>query len=337
MNNTGIILVLAYPETVVRTSTEWYSPYLRFMGMGTKNYVRAGHAALVLIEKVSGELAYYDFGRYVTKLSYGRVRSKERDRELDFPLKATIRNGEIVNLEEILHFLANNPQLTHGEGKMMASICNQVDYDAAATFIQYYMRKGATKYAAFDKNASNCARFVTDTIISATTNSTIKKRLKQSKWFTPSTIGNVVLASTEVHCYEVSGDEIRFFNSTARKVTRRCFLDRLKDFEPTIEGNLQPKKLTILSENAQWLPGIGAGVWFELFPLPAKTYCYRIRRISPNGNVDVDGIFKVNNPDFDWEQPYKFIYDSNCAFCSVLQDDTVFFFTFQEDYQLLVT
>ena len=131
MNNTGIILVLAYPETIVRTSEEWYSPYLRFMGMGTKNYLRAGHAALVLIEKSTGELAYYDYGRYVTKLSYGRVRSKERDRELDFPLKAIIRQGKIVNLDELLQFLANHPKLTHGDGTMLASVCDQIDYELA--------------------------------------------------------------------------------------------------------------------------------------------------------------------------------------------------------------
>ncbi|MEM6717882.1 MAG: DUF6695 family protein [Bacteroidota bacterium] len=336
MNNTGIILVLAYPETIVRTSQEWYSPYLRFMGMGKKNYVRAGHAALVLIKKATGELDYYDFGRYITQLSYGRVRSKERDRELDFPLKAVIRNGEIVNLDELLHFLANNPKLTHGEGTMFASVCDQIDYDAAQSYIDYCLRQGATNYAAFLKNASNCARFVTDTLIASTTNLTIKKRLKKSNRFTPSTISNVVLASTTQNIYEILGDDLRNFNSTSRNVTVRCFLDRLKDFEPNLQGNIEPKKLSKLSEKAQWLSGIGSGVWFEIEVLPAITYCYRIRRISPYGNVDVDGIFKVNDPEFDIAKPYQFIYDSNCAYCSILQNDTVFYFTFQEDYALLV-
>ncbi|MEM6685860.1 MAG: DUF6695 family protein [Bacteroidota bacterium] len=336
MSNTGVILVLAYPETIVRTSQEWYSPYLRFMGMGTKNYVRAGHAALVLIEKATGTLAYYDFGRYITKVSYGRVRCKKRDRELDFPLKALFRNGEIVNLDELIHFLGNNPTLTHGEGTMFASVCDQIDYEAATAYINYCLRQGSRAYAAFIKNASNCARFVTDTLIASTTNATIKKRLKKSNRFTPSTISNVVLASTTNTIYEVEGDNIRPFTSTSRKVTVRCFLDRLKDFEPNLQGNLKPKKVTTLSEQAQWLSGIGSGSWFEIEALPAATFCYRIRRISPYGKVDVDGIFKVNNPQFDLEQPYQFIYDSNCAYCSILQHDTVYYFTFQEDYKLLV-
>lgn len=336
MNNSGIILALAYPDTIVRTAEEWYSPFLRFIGIGKKHYIRAGHAALVLIEKATGNLSYYDYGRYVTKLPYGRVRSKVRDRELDFPLHAIIRNGEIVNLEEILHFLGNNPKLTHGEGKMIASVCDQIDYDVAKKYINYCLRQGSTTYAAFLKNASNCARFVTDTLIASVTNPKLKKQLKKSTWFTPSTVGNVMLANTTKHVYEVVGDEVNVFNSTSRKETVRCFLDRLKNHEPNLLGNIEPKKLNVLSENAQWLSGIGSGAWFEMEALPAMTYCYRIRRISPYGVVDVDGIFKVNNPEFDLQQPYEFIHDSNCAYCNILQNDTVYYFSFQEDYTLAI-
>ena len=50
-NNTGIILVLAYPETIVMVAEEWYSPFLKYLGVGKKDYLRAGHAALVLIDK----------------------------------------------------------------------------------------------------------------------------------------------------------------------------------------------------------------------------------------------------------------------------------------------
>ncbi len=336
MNNSGIILALAYPDTIVRTAEEWYSPFLRFIGIGKKYYIRAGHAALVLIEKSTGTVSYHDYGRYVTKLAYGRVRSKVRDRELDFPLKAIMHQGEIVNLDELLRFLGNNPKLTHGEGRMVASVCDQVDYEKAKNYIDYCLRQGSTTYAAFLKNASNCARFVTDTLIASVTNPKIKKRLKQSTWFTPSTIGNVVLANTTKQVYEVVGESVSIFNSTSRKVTVRCFLDRLKKHEPNLKGNLEPKPIRSLAENAQWLSGVGSGAWFEIEKLPAITYCYRIRRISPYGDIDVDGIFKVNNPAFDLQQPYEFIHDSNCSYCNILQNDTVFYFSFQQDFTLAI-
>src|SRR5690606_6230094 len=119
MSNTGFILILAYPETVVMVSNEWFSPFLRFLGVGKKNYLRAGHAALVLINKETGVLEYHDYGRYITSEPYGRVRGKDTDNELDFPLKAKIKDGNIENLNEILRFLGTHPKLTHGDGKML--------------------------------------------------------------------------------------------------------------------------------------------------------------------------------------------------------------------------
>ena len=74
MNSTGIILTLAYPETIVMVADEWYSPFMKYIGIGKKNYVRAGHAALVLINIETGILEYHDFGRYITSEPNGRVR-----------------------------------------------------------------------------------------------------------------------------------------------------------------------------------------------------------------------------------------------------------------------
>ena len=110
MNNTGILLTLAYPETIVMVAKEWYSPLMRHVGIGKKNYLRAGHAALVLIDKETGVLEYHDFGRYITSEPNGRVRGRETDFELHFPIKAEIKEGEIRNLDEILKFLATNPK-----------------------------------------------------------------------------------------------------------------------------------------------------------------------------------------------------------------------------------
>jgi len=336
MNNSGIILVLAYPDTIVMTAKEWYSPYMRFVGIGKKKYVRAGHAALVLIDPTTGELSYYDFGRYITSEPLGRVRGKKRDRELDFPLKATIKNGTIVNLDEILQFLATHPKLTHGDGKLLASVCDAVNYEKALDHIAYLQRKGAIYYAAFKKDSCNCARFVTTTLIASVTNDRIKKALKKSMWFTPSTVGNVVLANTQQHIYEVVENHIKIFNSTSRKETLRCFLDRLKEHSPNFIGTLEPKHTEEIAVHAQWLPGIACGTWFEIYSLPHTKFRYRIRRIAPYGNIDIDGIFAVNNPAFDIQKPYQFIHNSNCLYCNILQNEKVFYFSFQEDYTIAI-
>lgn len=321
-----MILTLAYPETIVRVSDEWYSPYLRFLGIGKKNYLRAGHAALLLVDKTTGDLEYYDFGRYITPQPMGRVRSKETDAELTFPFKAELTSKTIKNLDVILKFLATQPKLTHGEGTLYASVCEDVDYDKAKAFIKTMMDKHLIKYAAFEKKASNCARFVTDTLIASTTNPKVRKRLKRSKWFTPSTVANVVNADTIGRVYKVDSDgKIGLMDASVWEIHKACFLDRLEEFEPNFQGALFPKHLDIVADHAQWLPGLAAGAWFELHKTKSHNI-FKFKRISPHGNIDVEAFFEVKQKGFDYHTEYRFVHYSNCMFFHIKQNENIFRF-----------
>jgi len=326
MNNTGIIITLAYPETIVRVSDEWFVDYLRFFGIGTKDYVRAGHAALVLLNKENGELDYYDFGRYIVPVPYGRVRSKITDNELNFPIQVDLEQGRIKNLNNILSFLATNPKLTHGEGKMLASVCNEIDYNKAKKYIEKLQEQYFVPYGVFRKNGSNCSRFVTSTLMNSVTNKNIRNKLKRSTWFTPSTIGNVVLSSSDNMIYEVSTHgEISDFTSSMQKENIKCFLDSLKNFTPSLEGNLEHKPVKEVTATARWLAGIGAGAWFELHRTENE-HEYIFRRISPHGNIDVDDIFVVDEVSFNHDDPFDFLHHSNCSFLHIKQRDTIYRF-----------
>ena len=326
MSNTGIILTLAYPDTIVMVSEEWFSPFLKYIGIGKKNYLRAGHAALVLINKETGVLEYHDFGRYITPEPNGRVRGSDTDNELHFSLRAEIENDEIKNIDAILEFLGTHPKLTHGDGKLVASVCNAIDYNKARFHITKMQNKHFIRYAAFIKDACNCARFVTDSLIASVTDSKIKKRLKKSKWFTPSTVGNVILADTENHVYEVSeAGEISKFKGSQKSENIRCFLDKLKNHKPTFIGTLHPKPVNGLHEKAQWLSGIAAGAWFELHKIGHDTE-YIFKRISPYGNIDVDDKFLIDGESFDYDSTFKFTHYSNCKFFHIEQNGKVFRF-----------
>ncbi|WP_179343842.1 DUF6695 family protein [Winogradskyella ursingii] len=331
--NNAFILTLAYPETIVSHAKEWYSKFLRFAFIGNKKYVRAGHAALVLIDKSTGDLEYHDFGRYITPAPNGRVRGRETDFELIFPIKANIENDNITNLYEILKFLATHPKLTHGDGHLYASVCNAVNYNEARAHITRMQNKGFIRYAAFIKEACNCARFVTDALIESTTSEKIKVKLKKSKRFTPSTIGNVVNADTEskVHLVSEKG-EFKKFNSTVNKENRRLFLDVLKDYNPSLKGTIKPRNNAIRAQHAQWLGGIAAGAWFEIYDLGSDTE-FRFRRISPYGNVDCDGIYKVENESFDINLEYNFVHYSNCLFFHLEQNSQVFRFDYLKEFK----
>ena len=331
MDNTGIILTLAYPDTIVMVSEEWFSPFLRFIGVGKKNYIRAGHAALVLIDKETGVLEYHDFGRYITTEPNGRVRGGDTDNELHFPIKAEIdpdsyRDDKITNLDAILKFLATHPKLTHGDGKLVVSVCNAVNYQKARTHITNMQNKHFMRYAAFIKGACNCAHFVVDTLIASVTDSRIVKILETSKWFTPSTVGNVLLADTENYPYAVSETGIiSKFEGSQKSENIRCFLDKLKDHKVNLIGTKKPKPVDGLHEKAQWLSGIAAGAWFELYDLGSKLE-YRFKRISPYGNIDCDAFFTVDDKAFDYNLEYKFVHYSNCKFIHVKQGGRVFRF-----------
>jgi len=331
-NNDAFIITLAYPDTIVRLSDERFVPYLRYLHIGCENYVRAGHAALVLIELKSGRLEYYDFGRYTCPQGYGRVRGKITDHELDFLLEAVIQNGQITNLNEILKFLATNPQFTHGEGKLVASVCNVINYRRAKAFIMEFQQRTSIRYGAFLRHGSNCSRFVTEVLITSINDTLKKKRLINSQRFTPSTVSNVVVANTELMVYEVSvSGVITEFTSTSKTENRRCFLDKLKTFEPNFIGNLKPKLIKGIAEHAQWLEGIGAGAWFEIYDINSKTE-YRFRRISPYGNIDCDGIYKINSTGFEVSSTYQFVHHSNCSFFHIEQNAIIYRFDFNKKY-----
>lgn len=331
--NDGIILILAYPETIVCHPKEWFSKYLRYLFIGNKKYVRAGHAALVLIDKSSGVLEYYDFGRYITALGYGRVRGQELDFELKIPITAKIENNDISNLQDILKFFASRPDLTHGDGDLYGSVCKTVDYQKAKQYIKSLQNEGFVRYSVFKKNASNCSRFVTDTLIESVTDNSIRSKLKRSNWFTPSTIGNVINANTESQVYVVSqSGHINTFSSTVRKENLRLFLDTLKGYEPSLIGSLEPKHNTVKKDHAQWLSGIGTGAWFEIYDMNDKNL-FRFRRVSPYGNVDCDGIYASSKQGFDIKVAYTFMHNSNCQFFHIEQDGITYRFEFQKNYE----
>jgi Family of unknown function (DUF6695) len=326
MNNSGFIITLAYPETVVRVADEWFSPFLRYIGIGKKNYVKAGHAGLVLIDKKTGILEYHDFGRYITAQSTGRVRGKDTDNELDFSLKAEIEDGKIKNLDEILKFLATNPKIIHGKGKLVASLCDAVNYDKARNYITMMQQRHFIRYGVFIKEASNCSRFVTTTLIASVADASIKKKLIKSTRFTPSTVGNVVIANTGNCIYEVSEEgQIFEFTSSVRKENIKYFLDRLKDYEPSFIGNQLPKFVEGVHKKAQWLGGVGAGAWFELHKTETESE-YNYRKIAPCGHINVHDVFVVNDTAFNYHEDFNFVHYSNCKFFHVEQNDMVFRF-----------
>ncbi len=325
MQNTGYIVVLAYPETIVRTATkEILSKIWPLFGVGGKHRVMAGHAAFLLVSKKTGSVHYFDFGRYVTSEGMGRARSEKTDCELAIPISAVFDKNAIVNLEEILLFVEKHPEKTHGEGRMIASVNAQINYEKAFRFVEDLQNKEAVPYGAFLKKGSNCARFVSDALLHATHDQQCRKRLRRSKFFTPSPIGNVINGKTEDKIVEVYRQKIRSYKyDSVFEEHRNYFFNKVSQKVPTY-GALLPMKECYDSPRGQWLSGIGAGAWFEIEKSVENNYM--ISRRGARGELHVKDLFEVNQSGFEIEKPYAFLHGSHCGTVRIRQNRNVYVF-----------
>ena len=316
MSTKGSIIVLAYPDTFVSLTGEWQVKLLNKLGIGKHGKVKAGHAAQVLINNETGEARYFDFGRYITPYGKGRVRSAETDVELLLPIRAQIKDGKIENLKEFLVWLSNNPQKTHGEGRLIASVCENIDFNKADTFINDIHRKGSIAYGAFVKRGSNCARFVTDTILASCSRFKTQFFLRKNKLFTPSGIGNVEHASSSGEMYLAIDGEVQAYEGTALKENLRNYLDKRL-----------PREIAsteyFLHHKAQRLDGIGSSAHYELEFINGD---YIISQYTECGDLNFRSVFEPHKEGFDINKKYWFVYDSHNKHCHIKQGDEIYCF-----------
>lgn len=167
MNNSATIIVLAWPDTKVIHEGKWYDEPMRWVGAIKEGYYKAGHAAFLLINNSSGEIQYFDFGRYHTPMKHGRVRSKLTDPDIEMKHKALINDEVIINIEEILLDRFNN-KACHGDGRMTASIVKNLDYESALTKVLEMQKREAIYYGPFEFNGTTCSRLVAQVVLAST-------------------------------------------------------------------------------------------------------------------------------------------------------------------------
>ncbi|WP_025742907.1 DUF6695 family protein [Aquimarina pacifica] len=318
---TGKIISLAFPDTFVKYSDEFLVKAFLAVGFGKSNYIKAGHAAFVLIENETGNAEYYDFGRYVTPQGYGRVRSAETDVELEIPFKALLgADQKIENLEEFLLWLEKHPEKTHGSGRLVASVCDYIDYQKAKDFVLSIQEKGSVLYRAFGKEGSNCSRIVADTILAGTDHSKIIKALLRNKSFTPSPLGNVEKSSLGGTIYQVKDGELTVYPGSVLRENLTNYFDKKL---PEVSNSDSKNGVDFLLEKAHYLSGIGSGAYFTLKKVDQEVSLFEITRYTEFGVKDFTGLFMEVNNNFDSTKEYQFVYDSNCKYCHIKQGDTI--------------
>lgn len=188
---TGFSIAIAWPETYCKQSGAWYDGFINRLGISKHHYYKVGHAALVLVDDISGRCHYFDFGRYHTPFQHGRVRSELTDDGLKMKVRAKISDDKkhILNFEEILTELQNNSEC-HGEGAIHASY-GRVNFEKALAKAEEMQQQSPIKYGPFRYGGSNCSRFVNSVIRSGKPDMKALFKLNFMVPLTPTPMNNV--------------------------------------------------------------------------------------------------------------------------------------------------
>ena len=324
------IIPLAWPEAPVRTAGGPYDKFLGKFSLYRNGYYKAGHAAFLLINHKTGDVDYFDFGRYISPNKYGRARSKETDPEVAFKIKAKIVDGEIVNFNEIIKEIGSHPQ-THGDGTLYAGVQKGINHQKAIDFIEGIQEAPYTPYGPFVYRGTNCSRFVAQTMAYAKKGSGMK--FKYPWYSTPAPLGNIFYSNVKkLFKLEENGSVVELFvKGEAKQFTFMKEIMMFKKGEITPDPNLAalnkidaPNDRKHVSDNAQWLGGTGAGAWYEI--LNQTDAGIVVKRTQGNGHVDFSHSYKTSENDFDLNQAYKFEYGSHGAKVLISQNGKTFTF-----------
>ena len=116
MSNSDFIITLSWPEGKISAVGSWYD---KILGLNRKYSI--GHTSIILINAITREIYYLDFGSYQTPIGFGRVRDIETDPDLTIRSLVIIENNSINRIDEIIKEIYKKKS-THGEGKLYYKI-----------------------------------------------------------------------------------------------------------------------------------------------------------------------------------------------------------------------
>jgi len=269
-----LAIALAWPQQTARGDEKWMR-FLKGLKIIEDLNFRVGHAAILLLQRKTGRVVYYDFGRYICPRGMGRARSIDFDPNLVLRTTAIWRDGKLDNLQSILEELHDIRQYTHGEGVIYAGIAEGISFEKGCEYADSVVNQGFIPYGAFALNNNNCSRYVAQIMGKAMSNvDSRRRRLLFPNTIKPSPISNVVYANEKNEVYIYENDKLSSVFLKPRKalsfLVKQLVQSFRKDNANTIAEDhvvgelLEPERPSCLPGDAQWLGGIGEGAWLCL-------------------------------------------------------------------------
>ena len=288
------LIPLAWPEMTARGREKiWH--YLRQMGIVKNVNMMVGHAGMVIVE--ADRFHYYDFGRYITPRIMGRPRSAETDPKLRLDTVPTWdEHGRLTNFEALLAELESKKAATHGEGRMFASVFYGGDSVKALTYARALQEKGYVGYHGLDKKQTNCARFVTNTMLASMGRNTKEyRRFKYPVTYAPSPYFNVLAGASSGQFVIYSNGQAEWQSKPMGHALRDILVKGSYAFRKSKALHLPPDtRVGQLEEPDQrpagvlptdvYLGGIGEGAYHRVEAKSADVL--EMARIDLSGNVE---------------------------------------------------
>lgn len=322
-------IVIAWPQCTARAD-ESLAIFLRKAGLVKNLNFRVGHAAICLINPQTNEVLYYDFGRYITPRGYGRARSKYTDPQLALEIKAEFNDErDLLNVADIAAELDSKSKFTHGIGPLVFSVSKTINFIKAKAYADDMVMKGYFEYNGLYKSASNCARYVTETMKAANEDGTVGTKLKYPLTVRPTPLFNVVAAKTQDTIYSFEGGTLQFLEKTRRHsisdlsagLLENAFT-KYSDTRPddSIHGDIEePERPETLPLTAQWLGGLGEGAWFDISQVDGHTF--KGKKFDKTGQLEHEALYSNNEVEVPANP--KVTYASHYGFFSIEHDEVV--------------
>ena len=331
-----IAVVIGFPDNWAK-GEKLRDKILYSLGITYTQYYKVGHAALLLIRRESGEIEYFDYGRYIAPAGKGRVRSKDTDPKLSIPVKAEFDfQGNLKNLLEIMNYLETIEDDTHGHGRTYFSVCKNISFEAGKEYINNLIGKGSSKYVTYGIGGMNCSSFVTKSLIKSVSEKKKRLNLYFSETIAPTPLGNVVNAAENGEIWEIKNGDFLKLKMNRIKVLKNIYenitfsLMKNKHLKKSI-NNFEPlnnhKKFDI-PKKAQYLFSLGESAWMHIYK---NESCleneYVVESYTDQHKLNYSIIVELDNGKFNLDIPYKFTYECNRLKTTVLQNGnkTVFY------------
>lgn len=321
-----LALILTWPDATIRGDEKWMM-FFKKIGIVKNLNFKVGHTGIVIIKRETGEMLFYDFGRYITPRGYGRARSTFSDPHLEIDLRATFDNDRIANLDEIAERFETLKPAMHGEGILYFSVAQHINFELAKAYGDDCVRQGNFPYGAIARKNNNCSRFIVRMLMASSERYNWRHSINFPETFKASPISNIVNAVPDRMIFSYApGQSLKhfrmnrwqslcfFIGKLADNVIRKRAIDLPDD---RIIGRLDlPDRPGALPDDAQYLGGIGDGAWFCIQPTPDDKII--IERFTSNGQPEYVVIGEASVP-VDLSQSFEVTYDSHLLVTHISQ------------------